>query len=162
MYYYTNSGRGRSRAYDFLQELETISKDVASKLKEHFEKMDPPAAVAHMQRQFRPVIDVTEDRANLYIRAEIPGVTKEDIQLVMRGTGGLEISGVKTNIVPEGETEVVRGERRYGKFSRTVALPQEVEVDANAITAKYIDGVLTVTLPKKEQETEKGFTINVQ
>lgn len=161
MYYYTNSGKGRSRAYDIFQELETISKDVASKLKEHFEKIDPPAAMAHIQRQFRPAIDLTEDEGNLYVRAEIPGITKEDIQLVMRGTGGLEISGVKTSILPESEREVVRGERRYGKFSRTVDLPQGVEVDASAITAKYVDGVLTVTIPKKEQG-EKGFTINVQ
>lgn len=160
MYYYSNSGKGRSRAYDFLQELESISKDVASKLKEHFEKMDPPAAVVNLQRQFRPVVDITEDESNLYIRAEIPGVSKEDIQLVMRGTGGLEISGVKTNITPQGEREVVRGERRFGKFSRTVALPDGVEVDSAAITAKYVDGVLTVMIPKTEKE-EKGFTINV-
>lgn len=160
MYYYSNFGKGRSRAYDFLHELETISKDVASKLKEQFEKMDAPAAVAYMQRQFRPVIDMTEDESNFYVRAEIPGVSKEDIQLVMRGSGGLEISGVKTNIVPEGEKEVHKGERRYGKFSRMVDLPQDVDVDSAAITAKYVDGVLTVTIPKKEGD--KGVTINVQ
>lgn len=160
MYYYTNSGKGRTRAQDVFREIEGISKDVANKLKDYFENIDAPAAVSSLQKSFRPAIDVTQDEGQLYIRAEIPGVSKEDIQVIMRGTGALEISGVKTNVTPDTETEVLKGERRYGKFTRTVTFPEDIEVDASAITAKYNDGVLTITIPKKEHE--RGVTINVQ
>ena len=160
MFYYTNSGNGRSRAYDVFREIENVSKDVASKLKDYFENIDAPAAVSQLQKNFRPAIDITEDDTNVYVRAEVPGVSKEDIQVIMRGSGTLEISGVKTNITPDSETEVLKGERRYGKFTRSVTLPEETEVDASAITAKYTDGVLTITLPKKA--SERGVSINVQ
>ena len=160
MYYYTNSGKGRARAQDVFREIEGISKEVANKLKDYFENIDAPAAVSSLQKSFRPAIDVTQDDAQLFIRAEIPGVSKEDIQVIMRGTGALEISGVKTNVTPDTESEVLKGERRYGKFTRTVTFPEDIEVDASAITAKYTDGVLTITIPKKENE--RGVTINVQ
>lgn len=160
MYYYTNANKGRTRAHDVFREIEGISKDVANKLKEYFENLDAPAAVSHLQKNFRPAVDVTQDDTHVYIQAEIPGVSKEDIQVVMRGSGALEISGVKTNVTPEGETEVMKGERRYGKFTRSITFPEDVDVDPQAITAKYIDGVLTITLSKKE--TDQGITINVQ
>lgn len=160
MYYYTNSGKARAKAQDVFREIEGVSKEIASKLKEYFEGIDAPATVSGLQKQFRPAVDLTADDVNLYIRAEIPGVSKQDIQVVMRGSGTLEISGVKTNVVPEGETELGKNERRYGRFTRSIEIPEEIEVSPEGITAQYQDGVLTITLPKSE--ADPGVTINVQ
>ena len=162
MYFYANANgghRSRGRGQDIFREIENISKEVAGKLKDYFENMDAPAAVSHLQKQFRPVVDVTQDETNVYVRAEVPGVAKEDISVVMKGNGNLEISGVKTNVTPDSETVLMKGERRYGKFNREISLPEGTEVDAEGITAKYTDGVLTITLPKSSKSN--GVTIDV-
>ena len=160
MYFYSNADGGhRSRGGDIFREIEHITKEVAGKLKDYFESVDAPAAVSHLQKQFRPAVDVTQDENNLYIRAESPGVAKEDINVTMKGNGKLEISGVKTNVTPDSETTVSRGERRYGKFSREIDLPEGVEIEANNITAAYINGVLTITLPKSAGNN--GVNINI-
>lgn len=161
MYFYSNANGGnRSRGGEIFREIETITKEVAGKLKDYFEQVDAPAAVSHLQKQFRPAIDVTQDENNIYVRAEIPGVAKEDISVTMKGNGKIEISGVKTNVTPDSETVVLRGERRFGKFSRELDLPEGIDIDAENITAKFNNGVLLVTLPKTAKNG--GVTINIQ
>ena len=159
MYFYSNANSGRARGGEVLREIENVAKDVAGKLKDYFENVDAPSAINHLQKQFRPLIDISQDDNNLYIRAEIPGVAKEDISLTMKGNGKIEIAGVKTHVLPDSEIPIGRSERRYGKFSREIDLPENFEVDSENISAKYNNGVLIITLPKTAKGN--GVTINI-
>ena len=105
--------------------------------------------------QFR--VDVAENDSGYVVRAEIPGVKKDDINVAIDGNQ-IEISAEVKNEkeVKEGE-KVLRSERYYGKVYRGFNLPHEV--DQNATKAKYQDGVLELTLPKKASAAAKRITI---
>jgi HSP20 family protein len=109
-------------------------------------------------RAWAPVVDVREDADNFVIRAELPGLKREDINVTLQD-GALVISGERTVEKVEAGVEVHRQERDYGKFQRAVTLPTPVAADK--ITAQYKDGVLTVTLPKVEEAKPKQIDISV-
>jgi len=102
-------------------------------------------------------VDVSENDSSYTVRAEIPGVRKEDINVAINGNE-VEISAEVKNEkeVKEGE-KVLRSERYYGKVYRAFALAHEV--DQNATQAKYADGVLELTLPKKAEVAGRQLTI---
>lgn len=105
--------------------------------------------------QFR--VDVSEDNGTYTVRADIPGVKKEDIHITIDGDQVAISAEVKRGKeVKEGE-RVLRSERYYGKVSRAFSLGQEV--DEAAASAKYADGVLELTLPKKAAPQAKRITI---
>ncbi|HQT26442.1 MAG TPA: Hsp20 family protein [Burkholderiales bacterium] len=103
-------------------------------------------------------VDVKEDDKSYTVHAEIPGVSKEDIHVTIDGSRvslGAEVKKEKEE--KKGET-VLRSERYYGKVSRTFALDKEID-ESNA-HAKYADGVLELTLPKKAAAESKRLTID--
>jgi len=102
-------------------------------------------------------IDVTEDDKSYSVRAEIPGVKKDDINVAVDGNQ-VEISAeVKHETeVKQGE-KVLRSERYHGKVYRAFALGQDI--DESATQARYADGVLELTLPKKASAAVKRITI---
>jgi HSP20 family protein len=105
--------------------------------------------------QFR--VDVSENEQSYTIRAELPGVKKEDINIGIDGDQvaiGAESKNEKE--VKEGE-RVVRTERYYGKLHRAFQLGQPV--DENAASAKYTDGILELVLPKKAATQAKRVVI---
>ncbi len=92
-------------------------------------------------------MDVREDDKAYTVNAELPGVKKEDIQVSINGNQVAISAEVKQEReVKEGE-KVLRSERYYGKVSRAFTLGQDV--DEETAEAKYADGVLVLTLPKK-------------
>jgi HSP20 family protein len=102
-------------------------------------------------------VDVSEKNGAYFVHAELPGVKKEDIQLTVDGgqvTLSAEIKREKD--VTEGE-RVLHSERVYGKVSRSFTLPQEI--DEAAAQAKFADGVLELTLPKRAAAAKKQITI---
>jgi HSP20 family protein len=104
-----------------------------------------------------PRLDVQEDKDNFVIRAELPGLKREDIEVSLHD-GALVISGErKVEKVQEG-VEVHRQERYYGKFQRALTLPTAVASDN--VKAAYKDGVLTITLPKVEEAKPKQIDIS--
>jgi HSP20 family protein len=105
--------------------------------------------------QFR--VDVTEGEQAYTLRAEIPGVKKEDINISI-DADQVAISAELKNEkdVKEGE-RVLRAERYYGKVYRAFALGQVI--DENAASAKYSDGILELTLPKKAAIQAKRIEI---
>jgi len=105
-----------------------------------------------------PAVDVYEDKENFVVKAELPGMKKEDIEVTMRD-GMLSISGERKSEEKVEKGEVYRSERFFGRFQRTVALPSTV--DAAKIKAQYKDGVLTVTLPKAEEAKPKHIDVQV-
>jgi HSP20 family protein len=109
-------------------------------------------------RAWAPAIDVREDADNFVIRAELPGLKRDDINVSLQD-GALVISGERTVEKVEDGVEIHRQERYYGKFQRALSLPAPVA--ANQIKAQYKDGVLIVTLPKAEEAKPKQIDISV-
>lgn len=105
-----------------------------------------------------PAFDVYEDKDNLYVRAELPGMRKEDIDLSMHN-GSLSISGERKSEDKLKDAEVYRTERFFGRFQRTITLPTQVAVEK--IKAQYKDGILSVTLPKAEEAKPKHIDVKV-
>jgi len=105
-----------------------------------------------------PVFDVYEDKDNFIVKAELPGMKKEDISVSLQD-GNLIISGERKSETRNEGAEVYRAERYFGKFERAVSLPTTVA--ANKVKAEYRDGVLTVTLPKTEEAKPKQIEVNV-
>jgi HSP20 family protein len=105
----------------------------------------------------RVKLDVSEKDGAYLVTADLPGVKKEDIQVAIDGaqvTLSAEVKREKD--VAEGE-RVLHSERLYGKVSRSFALPQELD-EAKA-EAKFRDGVLELTLPKKAAAARRAITI---
>ena len=105
-----------------------------------------------------PALDLYEDKDNLIIKAELPGLKQEEIDISFQD-GTLTISGERKYEEQNKEGETYRSERFFGKFHRTVALPKPVE--AEKAKATYRDGILTVTLPKTEEAKPKQIQVNV-
>ena len=102
-------------------------------------------------------INVTEDDNAYAVRAEVPGVKKDDIHVEIDGNQ-VEISAeVKHEQETKDGVKVLRSERYFGKVYRAIALPQEI--DEGAVQAKYVDGILELTLPKKQPAAAKRITI---
>ena len=104
-----------------------------------------------------PLVNVSEDRDHFYIRAEIAGMKSEEINISATGRN-LTISGER-KIASEGENvKYHRREREGGSFNRVITLPNDVRVDK--IQAGYVDGILSVTIPKAEQAKPKQIPVN--
>ncbi|MDQ3910279.1 MAG: Hsp20/alpha crystallin family protein [Actinomycetota bacterium] len=94
--------------------------------------------------QWAPALDVVQDDGDLLIRAELPGVKREDVEVTFH-EGVLTISGERrAEEQREGSGYLVR-ERRYGSFRRGLVLPHDVE--EGRISARFVDGVLEVRVP---------------
>jgi HSP20 family protein len=104
-----------------------------------------------------PAFDVYEEKDNYVVKAELPGLKKEDINVSLHD-GDLVISGERKHDAKIEGTEVYRAERFFGKFQRTVSLPPAVAV--NNVKAEYKDGILTVTLPKSEEAKPRQIQVN--
>jgi HSP20 family protein len=105
-----------------------------------------------------PALDVYEDKENFIVKAELPGMRKEDIDVSLHD-GSLSISGERKSETKHEDAEVYRAERFFGRFQRAVTLPAPVAADK--VKAQYMDGVLTVTLPKTEEAKPKKIDVAV-
>jgi len=104
-----------------------------------------------------PALDLYEDKDSLIVRAEVPGLNKEEIDISLHD-GTLAISGERRREKSVEGSQLSREERFYGKFQRSVELPKAV--DSNAVKATYKDGILTVILPKTEEAKPRQITVN--
>ena len=102
-------------------------------------------------------LDVSESDGNYLIKAEIPGVRKEDIDVRVDGRQVTIAAEVKQDKEDKKDGGVLGAERRYGYASRSFLL--DAEVDQAAADAKYSNGVLELRLPKKAPSTGKRLTI---
>ena len=105
-----------------------------------------------------PALDMYEDKDNVYIRAELPGMKKEDIDVSLHN-GSLSISGERKTQEEFKDAEVYRAERFVGRFQRTLSLPTAVAADK--IKAQYKVGILSITLPKAEEAKPKQIDVSV-
>ena len=105
-----------------------------------------------------PVVDISETTAEYVIKAEIPEVKKEDVN-VMLEHGVLTIQGMRRQEAEEKGKKYHRVERSYGSFVRSFSLPDLVD-DAK-VQAVFKDGILTLHLPKSEKAKPKAIEVKV-
>jgi HSP20 family protein len=104
------------------------------------------------ERAWAPAIDVVRDNGNLVVRADVPGIKAEEVKIEVEDDI-LTVSGEHEEKKEEKDKHYVRRERRYGSFSRSMALPAGVE--AKKIKATTHDGVVEVVIPlPKEAQNE--------
>jgi HSP20 family protein len=135
---------------------EQMFNDMVSTIREKQEELEKAVADYTSNVPAKPVMDVIEDEENLIVKTDLPGVKKEDIKIdITEDT--LEITA---NFQEETEVEdvnYIKRERRYGEATRLMKLPAKILI--NESTAKFENGVLTVTLPKLEKS--ESFEVKV-
>jgi HSP20 family protein len=110
------------------------------------------------ETELKMKIDVKEDDKSFTVKADIPGVKKEDIQIDIEDDRISLRAEVKREKEEKKDEKVVYSERSYGMVSRSFTLP--VDVDAKAAKAEYKDGVLNLTLPKKGNGSAKRVAVS--
>jgi len=106
--------------------------------------------------EWSPRMDVSETESDIVVKAEIPGLDKDDIKVSLSGDV-LTMSGEKKDERKEEKGNYRLLERRYGSFKRSVTLPSAVDPDR--AQAEFRKGVLTITLPKTEETRARKITI---
>jgi len=113
-------------------------------------------ALRPLTAEFAPAVDVKETADQIVIKAEVPGMDAQDINISVTGDV-LTIKGEKKAEREEKEENYHLVERSYGSFSRSLAMPAAVDLDK--IEAKYDKGVLIITCPKKEEVKPKAIEV---
>jgi HSP20 family protein len=104
-----------------------------------------------------PLINLTEDKDNYYVRAELPGVKGEELDIQVTGKN-LSISGVRKIAAEEESAKYHRREREAGTFSRMIGLPGEV--DSDKVEAKLENGILSIVVSKAEIAKPKQISLS--
>ena len=105
-----------------------------------------------------PLINLSEDRDNVYVEALAPGIDPQALNVTVVGNT-LTLSGEKSGLRDIAAEAYHRNERAAGRFVRTVDLP--VEVDSDKVQAQYTNGLLTITLPKAEAAKPQQIQVTV-
>lgn len=125
-----------------------------SELDDLFRSRSTPAAFQPSRGY--PPLNLWEDDDNLYVESELPGIELDDLDLFVNDDNQLTLQGERKVPGGDGGTRH-RQERRFGAFSRIVELP--VLVDSDQAAAEMTDGVLRITLPKKEESKPRRIRV---
>jgi len=112
-----------------------------------------------LEGTWSPAVDVFDAKDHILVKADLPGLNKDDIEVSVEGDT-LTIKGEKKEERESEGKNYVRSERFYGGFHRLISLPSPV--DAANVKAVYRSGVLEITLPKKEEAKPKAIPIEVK
>lgn len=137
--------------------LQELRKEMDRIFQEFFGRSYFPAE--RFEIEWAPAVDVSETEDAIIVKADLPGVKPEDIEINIVDNV-LTIRGEKKREAEEKKENFYRVERFYGSFMRAIQLPTEVEVDK--VKAQYKDGVLKITLPKKPEEKKKVIKVEVE
>ena len=118
----------------------------------------PESEEALSTRVWSPAVDVFETGQNLVIKADLPGLDPKDVEVTVEGRT-LSLKGERREERDVKENGYHRVERSYGSFARTFTLP--VTVNPDSVAADYANGVLTLTLAKREEAKPKSIKIQV-
>lgn len=105
-----------------------------------------------------PLVDISEDDKEFLVKAELPGLKKEEIKVTVEN-GVMIISGERKVEKEEKTKKYHRVERSYGKFERSFTLPDKA--DGSNVNAEFKDGVLQVRLPKTEKPASKTLEVKI-
>jgi len=109
--------------------------------------------------ELSPTVDIFEDASDVVVKAELPGMKKEDIDVKLT-EGVITISGEKKKEEKIEKKNYYRLERSFGSFSRSFNLPAEVQTDK--AKAQFKDGILEVRVPKTEEAKQKEKKVSIE
>ncbi len=144
--------------FPFSRNLQVLQQEM-NRMFDHFFRGDILDDGTSLTQLWVPAVDIHESEDAFIITAELSGIKKNDVKITV-DNNVITIRGEKKN---EQETKSVnthRVERSYGSFERSFTLPKSVKADA--IDARFDDGVLTVTLPKTEEAKQKLIEVKVK
>jgi len=123
------------------------------------DRLAPTAFLPGRAARAYPLLNVSEDRDNIYVQALAPGIDPQNINVTIQ-QNSLTIIGEKLAPVGVRAEAFHRNERAAGKFTRSIELP--ADVDSNRIEARYQDGLLAIILPKSEEAKPRQIAVAVQ
>lgn len=124
---------------------------------ENFGIVEP--STDRMEVMWKPAIELREENGNYEICAELPGISKEDINVEV-GDDSIVIQGETKQKTEEKKGNIHRSEFKYGKFMRSISLPSSV--DNSKAKAEFKEGVLKITVPKSEEERLRLKKISIE
>jgi HSP20 family protein len=137
-----------------LGELSSLQREMNHLLNSAFDA--PSGASAPVMRRWAPAMDLVESADHFVLRADLPGMSEEDIEIELED-GTLTVSGERKAEHDEREEGFHRVERSFGAFSRSLTLPKGV--DADAVSASFDRGVLEIRIPKPEARKPRRISI---
>ena len=121
---------------------------------------DAPATPGNggTMRRWVPAMDLLETADHFVLRADLPGMTQEDVKIELEDST-LTVSGERKSEHEDKQEGYYRVERAFGSFSRSLTLPKGI--DADAVTANFENGVLEIRVPKPEERKPRRISISV-
>ncbi len=147
-----------SRAISPFDEMERRFEDL---IRRPFSLMGPswwPRRMVEME-EVAPDVDIFEENGDVVVKAELPGIRKEDIEVNFTDHM-VTISGEKKKEERIEDKNYYRVERSYGSFTRSLEIPSEVQTDK--AKAKFHDGILEIRVPKTEEAKKKSQKVTVE
>jgi HSP20 family protein len=133
-----------------------LQKEYVRLLKEAFSPMSGETEVS--TRSWAPPVDIYETEDAIVLKAELPGIDPKDVEVRVEDNT-LYLKGERKYEKEVKEQNYHRVERSYGSFARSFSLPNSI--DAEKVKAEYKDGLLTLTMPKREEAKPKTIKIDV-
>ncbi|MFH1067909.1 MAG: Hsp20/alpha crystallin family protein [bacterium] len=145
-------------AWDPLRELDDFPNRLSGLLGNSLTRAKGDGKDYFTQGEWMPLVDITEDKKEYLITAELPDVKKEDVKVTVEN-GVLLITGERKFEREEKDKKIHRIERSYGSFLRSFVVPDNA--DGSKITAEFKNGLLKVRLPKDEKTHLKQIEVKV-
>ncbi|MGI6603893.1 MAG: Hsp20/alpha crystallin family protein [Firmicutes bacterium] len=111
------------------------------------------------RRGWQPVVDIYEDENEITVKAELPGVNRNDIDITITANS-ISLRGELRREEEHREEGYIRSERRFGQFFRTLPLPAEVKPEE--ARASFRDGILEIRAPKAEPGRNDGYKLKIE
>jgi len=112
-----------------------------------------------MMEDISPSVDIYEDNGDIVMKAELPGMKKEDIEVTL-SEDSITLSGEKKKEEEVKKKNYYKWERSYGSFCRTFELPADVQSDK--VKSTFKDGILEVRIPKSEEAKSKEIKVEIE
>lgn len=136
------------------QEIDTLQRE----MNRLFDDVLAPTSRRENGMTFVPAAELRETPEAVHLRLEVPGLEAKDLNVEVMADS-VSISGERQTETKTEENGVFRSEFRYGKFQRVIPLP--TQIDNQNVQAEYKDGILTLNLPKAEDERRKVVKVNL-
>ncbi len=139
--------------------IRTINDEISSLLNRHFDTYFPQNMYFENSEKLSMPIEVTDKGNYFEIKAELPGIKKEDLDIDIEKEY-LNIKAKKIDETSEEEKNYKHSEFSYGEFSRYIQLPENIDIDKTEATLEH--GILTINAPKQNKEKEQTKKLHVK